>query len=573
MYSKSLGERKFLSLFFVSSFKQALTIIALLSDTIIAGHFADEQGITAMNVMTPLIAITAFIGSVITMGVSFIHSEAMGETDKKKADKIFGMGIIISIVSGLFMFMLAEFFYDDYFDTMTLAPDVANHAWKYYSFYKFVMLIDPLVIFLSTMVYNDGDELISNISNVTNIFGNIIFSLIFAFVFNMGLAGIALGTFLKDIMSIVVLSSHFFRKSNSLNPKIYFSFRDLWKIIKLGFVDSGTYFMWGLLLFVMNGFIGSIFGTEFLPVLSMTMSILELSVIFDGIALAVIPLVSMYFYEENFPAVRKVMNLASKISMIEGLAFSVLLIIFADYVPLIFGINETNIIKECIFAVRVVSSTLVISSIVYLFETYYVIQNKTFIAVISSFARNLIFIILLSVPLGLTGNINNMWFGFAAAQILTLIFCSFILVFKYGRELFPLYLENKNNIADFNIVLTPENVMNLRTEAEKFMTSLKLSSDVINRTMLLIEETGMMIIERNKSHKILAEYTIKILDDNQARLIIRDNGEIFDITSDDEQVTSLRSYFLSGLMSIEKHKKNITTMSLNRNVFNISAKI
>ena len=79
----------------------------------------------------------------------------------------------------------------------------------------------------------------------------------------------------------------------------------------------------------------------------------------------------------------------------------------------------------------------------------------------------------------------------------------------------------------------------------------------------------MRIIEHNEGKEITAEYTIEISQGNQARVIVRDNGEIFDITKDDVDITSLRSYFLAGLMSIEKYRQNITTTSFNRNVFNI----
>ena len=55
-----------------------------------------------------------------------------------------------------------------------------------------MLIIDPLTIVLSSMVYNDGDELISNIANISNIFG-------------------------KDIISLSVLCCHFLRKANSIS--------------------------------------------------------------------------------------------------------------------------------------------------------------------------------------------------------------------------------------------------------------------------------------------------------------------------------------------------------------------
>ena len=248
---------------------------------------------------------------------------------------------------------------------------------------------------------------------------------------------------MKDIISLAVLSCHFLRKTSSLHPRMHFSF-----------VDSGMYLMWGVLLFVMNKFVIAQLGGEYLPVLSMAVSILEVSVVFDGIAQAMLPLVSVYYAEGNYPAVRKVMTLAVKVSVIEGLAFSALMITFAEYVPAIFGIDEPEILGHCVSAVRIISSTLAVSSMLYLFETYYMIQSRNILAVISSCSRNLIAILLCALPLGLTGSISGVWWGFALAQVFTMILCCAATVMKYGREFFPLYLEERRPIADVDLLLT-----------------------------------------------------------------------------------------------------------------------
>lgn len=546
-----------------------LYILALMADTIIAGHVVGETGVSAMNVITPIMSVVVFIGNIIATGTSFNYDSAMGKADKKRADEIFGMSVIVAIVFSVTLFVLMAVGFNTYLAFLSPEAEIMSYAREYYSFYKFVLIVDPLIMLLTTMVYNDGDELISNIANAVIIFGNIILSVIFALMLKMGMAGLALGTLINDIISLMILSCHFLRKSNSLSPRMYLSFKDLWGFLYYGFVDSGMFLMWGLLLFALNKFIIANFGTKFLPTVSMAISLLEFSAVFDGVAEAVIPLVSVYYSEKNYPAVRKVMSSAIWVSLIEGAFFSVVLIIFADYLPLIFGIEEPEVLEYCVNAVRIISTTLIISSMLYLFETYYMTQGKNIVALISSFARNLVFIALASVPLGLALGINGVWIAFALAQPLTLGVCVWLSFVLYGRKDFPMYLEDSGDIADFDLLLTSENVMKTRDEAEKFMKSHNVPDSVVNRIMLMIEEIGMTIIEYNEGKKLLAEYTIELYDENQAKLIVRDNGEIFDITSDDAKVTSLRSYFLAGLMTLEKYRKNITTVSFNRNVFTI----
>ena len=242
--SKSLGRQKFFSMIFVATANMVLEILMLMVDTVLAGHSVGEAGISAMNVMTPVVNLIQFTGTIIATGVSICYDEAMGRADKKRADKLFGMSLIIGVVSGLLLWLMIETGLDDYLLFLSLdaasldETKVIMYASEYYSIYRFVLMIEPIIIILGIMVYTDGDENTSSADCMIKIFGNLIMSAIFTFVFGMGMKGLALGTFLADICSVLTLSTHFFRKSNSLFPRMHFSFRDLWDFVRLGFADS-----------------------------------------------------------------------------------------------------------------------------------------------------------------------------------------------------------------------------------------------------------------------------------------------------------------------------------------------
>ncbi|MBR0080976.1 MAG: hypothetical protein IJP69_11450 [Synergistaceae bacterium] len=569
--NRTLWKNKFLLLFFAASIEMVVSIIVFLSDTVIAGYAVGETGISAMNIMSPIVSFTIFISCLIATGVAYSYNSAIGKADKKHADGLFGMGIMLSAGLSVLVFIIITLFRDLYFEFLNPNINILKHSHDYYSYYKYVILTDPLITLFTTMIYNDGDELLSSVSDIVQIIVNIACSLFFAIVLDMGLKGIALGTLVKNIVSAIILSFHFFSKSNSLKPEIYFSFRDLWEICKNGFVDVGHYLTIGVLSFILSKFVIIKFGDIFLPVLSIALNLLELPAVFVGIAEAASPLISVYYYEKNYPAVRKVMNIAMKFLMFEGIIFSVILFIFAEYVPSAFNIEEPELVKHSVYALRIISSTFAFLSVFCLWESYYIIQRKNMIVMISLFLRSLIFIPLLAIPLGLFFGLNGVWLGFAFTPILALIVCSLIICMKYGRESFPYYLDDKNNIADFDVVLTPANVIKLRDDAEKFLSERSIPSKTINKIMLIIEETGMTIIEQNKGKKILSEYTIEIIKSHSVRLIVRDNGKIFDITDKNSQIKSFRNYFFAQLMSMKKLKdnENMTVISNNRNIFTI----
>ena len=571
IHSKSLGQHKFFSMIFVATANMALEVLMLMVDTVLAGHAVGETGVSAMNIMTPVATLMDFSGTITATGVSICYAAAMGRADKKRADELFGMSLIVGVVSGVLLWLMMETGLDEYLSAQTLDAELSgqsaimSYAREYYSIYRFVLMIEPTVIILGCMVYYDGDEFTSSIDSMTKIFGNLIMSVIFAFVFKMGMKGLALGTLLADVLSFATLSTHFFRKNNSLSPRMHFSFRDLWDFFRLGFADSALYLVLGVLLVSINSFTVKTFGSKFLPVISMIISITELSMMFDGVAEAVIPIVSVYHGEGNYKPIRKIMASGTKVSLIEGAAFSVILLVFADHVPGLFGIDDPEILGACVNAVRITSTTLVFSALLFLFETYYMTIDKSLVVVVSLFTRNFAMPMWLGVLLGSAVGIDGIALGAALSQPIVFCLCAGPLCMIYGCKNFPLYLEEQDYIADYDVLLTQENIMHTRDEAEKFMTARNMPSNVIHKIMLLIEETGILIIERNPKKQVLAEFTIELHEDESAKLTVRDNGEIFDMTDADMDVVSWRSYFLSRIMSIIK-RKNLTTLSFNRNI-------
>ena len=72
----------------------------------------------------------------------------------------------------------------------------------------------------------------------------------------------------------------------------------------------------------------------------------------------------------------------------------------------------------------------------------------------------------------------------------------------------------------------------------------------------------MLIMEKNGNQEILSEISVFI--DKDVKLIIRDNGVIFDITSENSAMDSFRGYFVKNMMQHQEDKMNLTTTSYNR---------
>ncbi|MBR4726866.1 MAG: multidrug transporter MatE, partial [Clostridia bacterium] len=86
--------------------------VLLVSDSVIAGLFVGSDGAAGITLVTPLYSVSAFFGSVFSLGVPIRYSLEMGSFRKKDADRVFGVGLLLSIVVGLLLFSFASLFGD-----------------------------------------------------------------------------------------------------------------------------------------------------------------------------------------------------------------------------------------------------------------------------------------------------------------------------------------------------------------------------------------------------------------------------------------------------------------------------
>ena len=103
-------EHKFRSMLLTGTFTMAVIYIMLLCDNIIAGYFIGESGVAAINAVTPVTGIVTFFSTVISIGSGILYSREIGAMNKRRADEIYGQGLIISIAIGLISAILIAVF-------------------------------------------------------------------------------------------------------------------------------------------------------------------------------------------------------------------------------------------------------------------------------------------------------------------------------------------------------------------------------------------------------------------------------------------------------------------------------
>ena len=563
-------ERKFGSMLISGTFTKAVMYVMLLCDSIIAGYFIGETGVAAINAITPITGIVTFFGDLVSTGVGIVFTREIGAMRKKRADEIYGQGLIISISIGLISALTIVLIQDIYFSIGGIRGEMLEQALRYYRLAPINAFLTIVIFYLEQMVYSDGDELCNNICYGFQIGGNIICSVILAKY--LGMTGIILGSLIGNGLGILTCFWHYFRKGNTLHFVWHLSFKDFLLTSRYSIVDSSVYLCWALMDYVMIGFVSSHYGETGLVTLAVVVSLIEFSVVLDGVGMAMQPLIGTYYGEKNPVLIKRVMKAAFKAAVLEGVIATVLICVFAKQFCGLFGIIDGTALAPSMTAVRIVSLGFTLCSLVSLTTSYYMLIDRIRMATCFAILQNGLLYIVLPILGALLFGINGMWTGFIAASLLALI-CAYAYVYlRFGKANFPYLLKDiDSEIVVMDDTLTAETAASLSESVGRLLASHDYPEETANRAALFVEQIGLSILERNQQSKKALLFEISVFFEKDSVFIIeRDSGELFDLTDPDLAVKGLSSYLLSKLMASHKEKAYLITTGYNRNLIRFS---
>lgn len=492
----------------------------------------------------------------------------MGKFDKKGADRIFGFGTVMAAVVGILLFALTALLGEAYLKSSSPAENVLNQALDYLFWMRFAFLIIPFQMLLAAAVYGDGDEAFSTAANLTQGLGNIAASIIFSRF--MGIKGIALASFLFSAVSILILLAHFARKTNSLRINLYFSFDLVKKILKHSTIDASSYLFLAVVTAVLNAFIGSHFGSEYLILTSIFSLCRELQLVFEGIGKTVGPIFAVYVGERNRDGLKSSFSLANKTALIEGNAVTLVMIIIAPFVPGFLNVADPVLAGWVVKGVRLIALGSTFLSLLYLLTTYYLVIERIILGLAACTLRDALFSITFAVSFGSGFGIWGMFIGLATAPAAAYALLMLFIRIRYGKDDCPLLLSKisgSNNCYLFSLSTEPNEIIAAQSKAEAVLKRHGVNKKTITRVILLIEEMYVLIRQTNSGKAVLAECTM-ILRDDGVQLISKDDGVSFDMADEDVSTVSLAAYTVASYLEKKDYSnRHLTTMSFNRSAF------
>lgn len=367
---KNLISEKFKSMFFVATLSMLIEYVVLLSDNIIAGNLLGEKALSAITLISPFFSIMFFLSFIFSIGTGILTAYEIGKGNREKVNQYFSQGIILAVIFGVCLNITFLLLKKQLLSLFEVSFNIYKYAYDYFS----VLIWIPLPIILSSVLYevviSEGGEKRCFYSSIVQVGSNIIISIVLCKL--IGIKGIALGTVISNILAALVIASYFLYEHNELRFKWYINLKSIVDMVKYSINDALNYFYLAVTQFLMNVFLVSNFGERVIIVYTVVNNMLSLLMaVTDGIGGTIQSIISVYRGENNFLGIKKTMYIASFVAAIEGIIINAAIIIMADFIPKIFGINESDILHEAVKAARIFSFFSIFNSILMLMSSYY----------------------------------------------------------------------------------------------------------------------------------------------------------------------------------------------------------
>lgn len=549
----------------IAVLSMVVTYVSSLLDFFLVGQVMGEEALQAFTLLSPYLSIIFFVSCLISSGTSVMIAFEVGKGNREEGNGLLTQGLIIAIVVGVLMSFLLYFGKSILLGNVYIADEIKGLMNEYYKYVCLLPLSHIVGELLFSVIWNAGGDLYCAISLAIKLFVNVFASVIL--MEYIGIGGTGLGTILGCIAAIAVLLFYMRSENCVLKWKRYFDIKSAVKVFRYGTRDAMIYLYMALLQFIMNTYLLYKFGGSAILIFSVIMNIANLYLtVFNAPSNAVSVLLTVFVGEENRHGVLKSMKTAERTATLEGILTILLLVVFARWIPAMFGINEVPDIEAVKRAIRLYALGALVYPYIMLYSTYYLAIQRVFLSMRMMTMQVLIMPILFGILLSQYLGVNGVWIGLSLGTIITFLIDALILRFRHQDKSFPhlLNLDKLNRQLSYDVPITEEGVMLLVNQVESDLKERKIESKKIYRIMLMIEETEMLVVERNAGRGGIIQCDIFL--ENPIRLILRDSGPYSDVTDQNSEAESFRAYAATMIGGSFGANKYVIAWGNNRTV-------
>ena len=564
---KTVISTRFKSVFVASMISIVSAYILILTDNVVAGQFVGDNAVAAMTLIFPIFTVILFVAYLISDGLAMMASYAQGKNDREEVDRLFSLGTILSVGSGIIFFILLYFLREEILNFWEISPNLKHFAEEYYSGIIFLSLLNIISIFYYTIFFTEGMERACLVASGAAFVVNVVLDIVLCQ--SIGVRGIGLATTFGTLASIILQIYYLTGGRSQLHFKWYWSLKKTWQGIFYSFYHSIDTLCISFLPILMSMQVIKYFGESELIVVTVAVNLLTLILaIYTGLTDCFQPMVCQYHAENNLHSVMKTMHIGMTVTVAISLLLTAVGMIFANFLPAMFGVEDEILAEEAAVAMRYLLPFMVFLGCTQMLGNYYIYIEKMNYG---AFIKILLLLILPFIAMIFSRNfalaifgrftMNMFWLGIGISFLATYLINYFYLKPRAGTLMID--AENLNRQISYDIDTTFDDVMDLTRKVDAELTRRGVADKTRNKVVLCIEEFGLHAVERAGEKVFQLEFSILIED--KVTLIIRDNGDLYNIVKTaQEGQFNFREFFIESVTANFVQRNYISNGDENR---------
>lgn len=413
----------------------------ILADTFFISVGIGPDGLTALNLVLPIYSLIHGLGLMMGMGGATRYAILQGGGMKEEGSECFSRTVKLALLVSI-PFLICAFFFTNPICRLLGADEqilvLSNTYLKVMLFFSPAFLLNDILI---CFVRNDGEPRLSMTAMLTGSIANIILDYVFIFPFGWGMFGAVFATGLAPIISLCVLSSHFWRGKNrfawSRKRKNKGFVRD---IFGLGGASLVTELSSGMVILVFNMLMLQIAGNMGVAAYGIIANLaLVVIAIFNGIAQGSQPIISDLYGKGSI----KRGYLVRRYAVLTALVMAVVIygagFFFAESIVSVFNQQgNQELAQTASEGLRLYFTAFFFMGINIVYTVYYGAVDEPKKSLFFSLLRGLIVIIPMALILSKCLGITGIWLAPVSTEVISMIL--FFLIQK-GKK----YIHNKNS--------------------------------------------------------------------------------------------------------------------------------
>lgn len=397
----------------------------------------NENALTAVSLAFPIQSIMIALGGGVGVGVNAILSKSLGEKDYSHVNKAAMNGIFLSLINYIIFIFIGVFAIKPFYMSQTADAEIIGFGVDYLSIVCCMSFGIYFQFIFERLLQSTGRTVCTMITQTTGAIINLILDPILIFgMFGtpaLGVKGAALATVAGQIVAAIFayIMNVFMNKDVHIEFKGFRPDKDMiGKIYSVGFpsiimMSIGSVMVYGInkILIAFSSTATAVFGVYFKLQSFVFMPVF-------GLNNGMVPIVAFNYGAQKKDRMVKTIKYAVIYALVIMSLGTVGFWLFTDKLLMLFAASD-HMMSMGIPALRIISLHFPIAAFCIIIGTVFQALGKAVYSMINSIMRQVVVLLPAAYLLSLTGNVNNVWWAFPFAELMSFSVTTVFLVIVY----------------------------------------------------------------------------------------------------------------------------------------------